>query len=297
MSELYCIVNDQFVPLNKASLPVNDLSIQRGYGVFDYFRTERGKPLFWEEHLIRLERSCLEMRLPIDRDAMRAMLQELVELNNIADSGIRITVTGGCSTDMFTITGTPNVVIVQQPLTIAPPKPLRLFTVEHQRQLPHVKSLDYMMPIYLHPRIAEHRADDLLYHSGGCLRECPRANVFIVTASGQLATASRGILPGVTRGHVLQLAEGVVEAAVRDVTLGELWQAREVFITSTTKKIVPVCEIDGVRVGNGQPGPITTRLMQRLDAHVESTLSGKPAKLEAQVYVKEAKSPSPKAAA
>jgi D-alanine transaminase/branched-chain amino acid aminotransferase len=291
MSELYCIVNDRFVPLSQATLPVNDLSVQRGYGVFDYFRTERGKPLFWDDHLIRLERSCLEMRLPIDREALRASLGELVALNGIADSGIRITVTGGCSDDLFSITGSPNVVIVQQPLKIASPAPLRLMTVEHQRQLPHVKSLDYMMPIYLHRRLVERGMDDLLYLNNGHLRECPRANVFIVTATGQLATASDGILPGVTRSHVLQLAHGVVDAAVRDVTLAEVREAREVFITSTTRKIVPVCQIDGQRVGNGMPGPVTTLLMNRLNAYVEAVLAGDK-KLEAQVYLKRSSRPA-----
>jgi D-alanine transaminase/branched-chain amino acid aminotransferase len=188
------------------------------------------------------------------------------------------------------------VVIVQQPLTIPAARPLRLVTVEHQRQLPHVKSIDYIMPIYLQPRLAGSGADDLLYHSDGCIRECPRANLFIVTAQGELATASRGVLPGVTRGHVLQLAQGLLRSGARDVTLGELWQAREVFITSTTRKIVPVGEIDGIRIGNGQTGPFTRQLQQRLDAYVYGVLSGTPAKLDARVYVHGAKPPSPQAA-
>lgn len=271
MTELLCIVNNEFVPLSHAALPVSDLAIQRGYGVFDFFRTAHGKPVFWEAHLGRLERSCAEMRLPIDRAGLLASLRDLVARNGLADSGIRITVTGGCSPDAYSI-APPNVVIVQQPLALPPATPLRLITWEHQRQLPHVKTIDYTMAIYLRKHVQDRGADDVLYHSGGMLRECPRANVFVVLADGTLVTPAQGILAGITRGHVLKLAGELVSTLERDVSLAELRDAREAFITSTSRGVVPVIQVDGLPVANGQPGPVTLSLMKRFEKHLKSEL-------------------------
>jgi branched-chain amino acid aminotransferase len=264
MNELFCIVNGEYVSLNQASLSVADLAVQRGYGVFDFFRLQDGKPVFWDEHLDRLERSCNEFRLSIDRAVLLRSLQELIERNNLASAGIRITVTGGNSRDGYSIS-TPNVVIVQQPLVLLPPTPVRLITYQHQRQLPHVKSIDYTMAIYLRKQVKDQGADEVLYHSGGVLRECPRANVFVVTANGMLVTPSHDVLAGITRRHVLKLATGLAHMVERDVTIAELRDAREAFITSTSRKIVPIAEIDRQRIGDGNAGPVTRALMSRFD--------------------------------
>lgn len=272
MSELSCVINGEFLPLRQAVVPVNDLAVQRGYGVFDFFRTQRGKPVFWDDHLDRLDRSCREFQLPIDRTRVVGWLRGLAARNGLLDSGLRITVTGGNSPDGYSIAD-PNVIIVQQPIVLLPPTPLRLITWEHQRQIPHVKSIDYTMAIYLRKQVRERGADEVLYHSAGLIGECPRANVFIVTAEGVLATPSRRVLAGITRGRVLKLAAGVVDAVERDVTLMELREAREIFITSTSRKIVPVLEVDGERIGDGSPGPVTRALMERFDAHLEAEIA------------------------
>jgi len=106
--------------------------------------------------------------------------------------------------------------------------------------------------------------DDVLYHWGGVITEFPRSNVFMVDQQDQLVTPAKNVLAGITRKTVLYLAKEHYSPTLRDITLSELKQAKEVFITSTTKGIIPVCEIDGYPVGDGVPGKVTQRLSQLL---------------------------------
>jgi D-alanine transaminase/branched-chain amino acid aminotransferase len=237
--------------------------VQRGYGIFDFFKTDEGRPVFLDDHLDRFEHSASRMRLPTGktRDELKVVLAELLRRNGIANSGVRLTLTGGHSDDGYSI-GQPTLIITQAPLRTNPAlaNGIRLMTAEHQRQLCDVKSLDYLMPIWLQPLMRERGADDIVYHRGGIVSECPRSNVFIVTRDGKLATPGENILKGVIRKHVLELAPAQVPVEQRTVTLEELRNAAEVFITSTTKGIVPIVAIDGVPIGAGQVGHVTRSL-------------------------------------
>lgn len=252
-------VNGQLIPIESASLRLADLAIQRGYGVFDYLKTVAGRPVFLDDHLDRLMDSCREMHLFVDRARIEAQVRELIAQNGIADSGVRITVTGGESADGYTI-GTPTVVIAQSPLRIADdPAPVKLLSCAHRRQLPTIKTIDYLMAVKMRPVVLARGADEVVYHHDGVISECPRNNVFLVDADGRLATPGRDVLPGVTRRRILEMTD--VDA--RDVTLDELRGAREAFVTSTTRNLVPIGSVDGHPIGDGRPGE-TTRRLQRL---------------------------------
>jgi D-alanine transaminase/branched-chain amino acid aminotransferase len=184
--------------------------------------------------------------------------------NDLRDSGVRITITGGRSDDGYSIAA-PTLIISQKPLVWDPAaggEGIRLITYPHRRQLPAVKSIDYLMPIWLQPMLRERGADDVLYEQDGRVSECPRSNVFIVTQDEKLVTPARDVLMGITRKHLLLLAAGLCATQERDVTLAEFRQAGEVFITSTTKGALPVREIDGRQIGDGRPGPLTRKLRQ-----------------------------------
>jgi branched-subunit amino acid aminotransferase/4-amino-4-deoxychorismate lyase len=89
--------------------------------------------------------------------------------------------------------------------------------------------------------------------------EFPRANVFAVTKSGTVITPGENVLKGITRMMVLQLAEKKYKVEKRQVTVNELYNAAEVFLTSTTKRILPVLKING-QIISGKPGAITVDL-------------------------------------
>src|SRR5690349_1481328 len=101
MNKQYVFVNDIFFEAGGAALFVNDLAIQRGYGVFDFFKTIDGRPVFLDDHLERFYHSAEAMRLPVykTRAQFKTVLFELMRKNGLPNSGIKITLTGGYSTD------------------------------------------------------------------------------------------------------------------------------------------------------------------------------------------------------
>jgi len=270
MSDLFVFVNEMFVPASDASLLVSDLAIQRGYGIFDFLKTLDGRPIFPDEHLTRFLHSARQLRLETGRskEELLALIHLLMKKNNIPDSGIKLTLTGGYSPDGYSLSK-PNLVITQSPLRLPAPelfgKGIHLVSYPHQRQLPDTKSIDYLMAVWLQPLIKEQGADDVLYHQqGGTISECPRANFFIVTAGDTVVTPSENILKGVIRNKVLQLAQQKYRTEERPVTLDEIRTAREAFITSTTKHVMPVVQLDGRAIGKGIPGKVSKWLNEQV---------------------------------
>ena len=268
MSSLFLYINNQFLPATDGSLPVSDLSIQRGYALFDYLKVVNGIPLYVDDHLDRLFHSAEQLHLPIihTREALKDIIRQLMQHNHQPHSGIRITLTGGNSPDGYSIAA-PNLIISQSPLQLPTPEAvergIKLMTYPHQRQLPHVKTTDYVMAIWLQPQVKEQGADDILYYNEASISECPRANIFMVK-EGKLITPAQNILKGVIRKHVLQLAADMLPVEERDIPLQELRSAEEVFITSTTKQVLPVRQVDEVVLFKEGPGRITTQLLHLL---------------------------------
>ncbi|MGN6533852.1 MAG: aminotransferase class IV [Ginsengibacter sp.] len=266
MREIYSIINGDFILKNEASLLITDLSIQRGYGIFDYFRTINNKPVFLEDHLDRFFYSALEMNLgeDLNRSELKQMIHQLIEKNQIPDSGIRITLTGGYSDDGYSI-AKPNLLITQSAFIFDNKifnKGIKLSTYQHQRQLPSVKTIDYLMAIHLQRFIKSQNADDILYFYQNEITECPRSNFFIVTQKDEILTPSLNILKGITRKKVLGFTD--LNVSETTITLDDLETAKEAFITSTTKNVLPVLEIDWKKIGDGKPGKITSEIYSRI---------------------------------
>lgn len=273
MNKVYSIINDDFVLHKEAKILISDLSINRGYGIFDFFRTVNNTPLFLEDHLDRFFYSASQLNLKVgkDRNQIKKLIHQLIERNNIPESGIRITLTGGYSEDGYTLAN-PNLLIAQTPFTFNKEnfnKGIRLITHNYQRQLPQVKTIDYLMAIVLQPTIKERNADDVLYHNQNEICECPRSNFFMVTQKDEVLTPSKNILKGITRKKILAFSEFNIRET--DINLKDLSNAKESFITSTTKNVLPVLEIDGKVIGNGKPGEITTAIYEKMYALKEST--------------------------
>jgi D-alanine transaminase/branched-chain amino acid aminotransferase len=271
MTLSFSLINGDFFPADQAVLHIGDLALQRGYGVFDFFRTVRGRPVFLDDHLDRFHHSASRMRLELtsNRDEFKSLLSELLQKNNMPDSGVRITLTGGYSPDGYAI-AKPNLIITQRPLTAnkeLAARGVRLITYPHLRQFSDVKTIDYLMAVWLQPHLREQGADDVLYHHDGAVCECPRSNIFIVTSDEKLITPGDQILKGVVRKQVLRLAASRFSAEEGTVSLQQLRTAKEVFMTSTTRGVMPVVQVDGHPVGTGQPGAITRLLMDEFDAH------------------------------
>jgi D-alanine transaminase/branched-chain amino acid aminotransferase len=274
MSNNFAIVNDTLMPEDKASLQVNDLVIQRGYGVFDFFRTINGKFIYLDEHLDRFFYSASKMRMDPGRskEKVRELINELVSVNKFPDSAIRIMLTGGFADDGYTVTK-PNLIITQRVFGMTTENDetgTTLASYEHQRQLPHIKTVDYIMMIWLRPFMNKKLVTDVLYHQDRIVTECPRSNIFIVTRDLRIVTPADNILKGITRKHVIDIAKKDFMVEEKNVTIEDVLYAKEAFITSTTRQIAPVLELDGTEIGNGILGDITRQLQNEL---IKSLLS------------------------
>lgn len=252
---MYISINNELFLAEDANISVADLSIQRGYGIFDFLKTINHKPIFIEDYFNRFYHSAKEMHLEVElsRTQLHEAILKLIARNNIPNSGIKIILTGGFSEDGYTMVK-PNLIIIQTPLNIienTTSNGLALVSYNHQRQIPQVKTIDYLQAIRLQKFVKENAADDLLYHNNGKVRECPRANFFIVT-NHEIITAKDEILNGITRKKILSLDVPGYTFVERDFTLDEAYQSKEAFISSSTKNAFPVDKIDGKLIGDGK---------------------------------------------
>ena len=250
MKELYCFAQNKICLIENAGVPLGDLLVQRGYGIFDYLRVSNNKPLFIDAHLDRLFHSASVMRLSINstKEEIKKCVATLIEKNNIPNSGIRLIIAGGDAPDGYTITQ-PHLIIIQQPLDPPPTtlssKGIQLVSYFYQRQLAEVKTTDYLMAIHLQPWMKSQGADDILYYNNESVCECPRSNIFMVTNDNIIVTPTRNMLKGITRKNIIQVAATQNwKLEQRDISLEEMKSAKEVFISSSTKRIIPVKGLD-----------------------------------------------------
>lgn len=270
METLFCYSHSDIMPLSKAGVPVTDLLVQRGYGIFDFLRIEENKPLFIEDHLDRFFHSAKTMRLPIkeSRERIKQIIHQLIEKNNLPYSGLRLLIAGGESPDGYMIEA-PHLLIIQQSLAPLPShiseKGIRLASYPYQRQMAEVKTTDYLMAIWLQPWMKSEGADDILYISDDLITECPRSNIFMLTNDNVLVTPEKNMLKGVTRKNIIRIAiENNVLVEERSVHYQELMSAKEVFISSSTKRVLSVRQIDDHILPLRKPDSLTAFLYKKL---------------------------------
>jgi branched-chain amino acid aminotransferase len=272
--QMKCILNDQIIDQDKAYVHITDLALLRAYGIFDFFRIVELKPLFFEDHVDRFFTSAERLRLkcPVGKNHLKSMIIELIAANNIKNSGIRMVLTGGESPNGYAI-GNPTLFVINEPINPLPEnhfsEGIRLISHEYLRDLPEVKTINYLMGIYLTPEIQAKGATDVLYHWNGKISELTRSNFFIVDKNDTILTPGNGILKGINRMHVLSVAGKHFKVEERDIFMDELKIAREAFITGTTKKVMPVVQVDDLKIGDGKPGETTMKLQQLYDDYID----------------------------
>lgn len=274
-----CILNDQILDLDKAHVHITDLALLRAYGIFDFFRLVDLKPLFFKDHIERFYTSADRLRLKclVGRKHLRKLILELIETNEIQNSGIRLVLTGGESPNGYAI-GNPTLFVLNEPINPLPEQHfsqgIKLISHEYLRDIPEVKTINYLMGIYKMPEVRGKGATDLLYHWKGQISELTRSNFFIVDQDDNVITPGDGILKGINRKHVLDVAREHFAVEERDLFMDELKTAKEAFITGTTKKVMPVVQVDDLVIGDGKPGVITRKLQKFYDEYMDSYITG-----------------------
>ena len=258
--------NGEISPLDSTIFKSNDLAILRGYGMFDYFRTYNGIPFRWDDYWQRFENSAklLKLKLPLDQEATAKILADLFALSGEKEVAFRFVLTGGYSADSVSVVE-PNLLIRTEALPQDNPagrlKGIKVLPYEYVRDLPEIKSTNYVHMVLMADEMKRQEAADLLFYKDGEISELTRSNIFLFREN-TLITSNQNILNGITRRVVMELAESYFKIEERPVTYDELMEADEVFTTSTTKWVMPVVQIGHHQVGNGVAGKQTLFLQK-----------------------------------
>lgn len=269
-----CYIEGQFLPLEKAALPVSDLIIQRGVGVFEVIATCGGRPLMLSPHLERLTRSAASVRIRLTPpvEEMKRVIRE-----GIARMGgevrVKVYLTGGDVFDGEKGFIEPRFFVVFDRPDLPPKEAYEhgatLEPLPFGRDDPSVKSVDYRTSYAL----SQSGALEVLYCPDGEITETGHSSFFLVL-NGTLVTAPLSrVLKGTTRQAILELARGEgIPVEERCPLWSELPQAREAFITGSSKRVVPVSRVGHIVIGDGRPGPMTARLSELYLRRIEQWL-------------------------
>jgi branched-chain amino acid aminotransferase len=274
-------MDGELVGPEQAFISVFDRGFLYGDSVYEVVRTYNGVPFELDAHLRRMEHSgeLIGLELPWSLGRLAGEVRRTVEASGNAESYVRIMVTRGAGEiglDPALATGQ-RVIIIAKELVVPPPEAyergVKLALVGVRRNLreaidPQAKTGNYLNNVLAMKQAREQGAyEALMLDSTGRITEATTANVFVVQR-GEVCTPPLevGILEGVTRRVVLELARRAgLPVRECDLRPGDLLGADEVFITSTTRELVPVVLVSDSeaehRIGPGAPGPLTLRLL------------------------------------
>jgi branched-chain amino acid aminotransferase len=269
---MYIFLNGKIIPAADAMIHVSDLGLLRGYALFDFLQTINGTPLFLTDYLDRFYRSAkaMDLEIPFSRDILTQNIFDLIKKNNLSHSGLKLILTGGYSEDGFTPTA-PNFIILESGIAPLPSDyqgythGVKLILHEYLRENYYVKSTNYVIPIMLQNKWKSLGAIDVLYHKDGFVTESSRSNFFIINKQNVLVTPSENVLHGITRMKTLDIAAGVLPIEVRNMSLQEVLDAKETFMCSSTKGILPVVQLDDYMINEGKVGDFTKMLVKKFE--------------------------------
>ncbi|MDY6980466.1 MAG: D-amino acid aminotransferase, partial [Pseudomonadota bacterium] len=256
MSESICYLNGNYLPLDEACVPVLDRGFIFGDGVYEVIPVYAGKPFRLDHHLQRLNDSLNGVYLsnPLDDETWTLILQQIIERNGGGDQSLYLQITRGVAKrdHGFPATAQPTVFVMSNPFKPVDSELLEegvaAITLEDIRwQYCHIKSIALLPNILLRQQALDADAAEAILLKGDKVTEGAASNVFIVV-DGILLTPPKGecLLPGITRDLVVELADRHnVPCEQRDISREELLRADEIWITSSTREILPVTRLDG----------------------------------------------------
>lgn len=266
----YCYFNGTILPLEETCISPNDLGVLRGYGIFDFMiaRGERG--VFARAHYDRLVMSSesLGMKFRLTFDEWMKNVARLGEKNAFDWFEVRTMVTGGPSMDGFTPESEKETTLMLCAQHDILPRKLYqtgvgVVSAEHKREMPYIKTTQYVFPIKNLLVRKSHNAIETLYVYNSKVLECSTSNFFLVK-NNTLVTAREGVLKGTVRNAIIEFAKELgIEVEEREVDCAEIYDASEAFLTGSKKHVLPVVTVDDTTIGNKTPGLITRKLMEK----------------------------------
>ena len=269
-------LNGRFLPLAEAKISVLDRGFVFGDGVYELVPVYSRKPFRLDAHLRRLQASLDGIRLanPHGADAWRELIVRLIALQDFADQSVYLQVTRGAPLGsqsprehIFPKGVPPTVFMFAQPLVTATPAQkaagvCAVTAVDNRWQRCNIKAISLLANILLRQQAEDAACAETVMLRDGFLTEGAASNIFVVKAGVLRAPPpSHLMLTGITYDVVLELAAAHgIPHEVREISEAEVRSADELWMTSSTKEIMPIVKLDGVPVGAGVPGPLAGQM-------------------------------------
>ena len=266
-------LNGKLVPIEQASVSVLDRGFIFGDGVYELVPVYSRVPFRLDEHLTRLERSLGEAKIrnPYTRAQWRSNIYQVIDAQSFDDQGVYFQVTRGVAKrdHAFPKSLEPTVFMMSNPLVN--PLPAQVENGAAAVSAPDnrwfrcdIKSISLIGNVLLRQVSAEAGAAETILFRDGKLTEASASNVFIVKRGViQSPPKTNLILPGITYDVITELARANgLPLEFRDIPEAEVRAAEEVWVSSSSKEVLAIVELDGKRVGDGRPGPVFRRMHQ-----------------------------------
>lgn len=267
-------LNGRFLPTESASIPVFDRGFIFGDGVYEVIPVYGQRLFRLPHHLQRLDMSlkAIGLQQPMSHGLWAEVLEQMVRENDAGDNGdqsVYLQVTRGVAArdHAYPKDTSPTVFAYAQALTYPDPAQLRagvtaVTTPDLRWSRCDIKAIALLSNVMMRQYAIERGAAEAILIRDGHMTEGAASNIFVVEA-GRLLTPPKGptILPGITRDLVVELAEANgIACSEEDISEQRLLAAEEVWMTSSTKEIMPIVYINDQPVGGGRPGPLHTRM-------------------------------------
>jgi D-alanine transaminase len=264
--DLIVYLNGEFLPLHQAKVSVLDRGFLFGDGVYEVIPVYGGKPFRLAEHLERLDNSLAGIRMgqPLTVEAWGDVFARLIQ--GMEDQQIYLQITRGVGPKRdhaFPKGVAPTVFAMCTPIAPIPATGVKAITVPDIRwQWCHIKAVTLLANVLQRQQAVEGGCAEAILIRDGFALEGAASNLFAVL-DGVLLTPPKGndILPGITRDLVVEIAQdNHIPLEQRKILEDELHHAEEVWLTSSTREVLPVIELDGKTVGQGQPGTLWVKM-------------------------------------
>lgn len=270
-------INGSFLEDEDAKISALDLGLIRGYGVFDYMRTYKGKPFHLNEHLLRLQYSAeqIGLDLSISLQEVRGIIEHLLEKCRYPESSIKIIATGGISSDYLMPQSNPSLIVHVYSHNGYPDSHysdgIKAITTPLFRSIPLSKTIQYTPAIIALREAHLQNAQEALYlNSRSEILEATTSNFFAFKDDVLITPPQEEILLGITREVVLRLAKDHFKIDVRPLPYEEIETLSEAFISASNKEVMPLVQIDDIAIGSGKVGKNTQRMMQLFETYTQS---------------------------
>ena len=271
MTEAICFLNGEFLPLSQAKISVLDRGFIFGDSVYEVIPVYRRKPFRIADHLQRLQRSLSAIRInnPYHADAWSQLIGDLIKRNASDDQSLYIQVTRGVAKRDFGLPQglTATVFVMSHSLSTPSQEQIETgiaaVTLTDIRWLRNnIKSTSLLGANMLRQYAIDVGGAECVLLRDGYLTEGSSSNIFVVKGETLLAPPKDHlILPGITYEVLLELAAKLsVTTEVREIHESEVKSADELMLTSSTREVLAITQLDGKAVGHGKPGPVFQRL-------------------------------------